>query len=124
MALCALERRYVAKIYRMFERLVGLVAGLALTLRQSAEIHGMPERSGLCILSRWPGRIEDDCVADVAIVADDLAAVADMFTIVAAEASREMKMPDIVWVGLPVSLHLWEKVSLENALGFRDRSFD
>ena len=87
MAFCALERGYVPKIYRMFEGFVGLVAGFAFAISQGAEIHRMPERSGLNVLGRWPRRIEDDCVADVAIVTDDLAGIADVFAVVAAKTT-------------------------------------
>lgn len=120
----ALERRYVPKIYGMFERFIGLVAGFAFAIGQSAKIHWMAERSGLSILGRWPGRIEDNRVADVAIVSDNLAGITHVFSVVAAEASREMKMPDIVGVGRPVSLHLREEVCLKDTLGFRDRAFN
>ena len=117
MTLCALERGYVPKIYGMFERFVRLVAGFAFAISQGAEIHRMPERSGLSVLGRWPRRIEDDCVADVAIVLDNLASITDVFAVVAAETTGEVKMADIVGVGLPVGLHLREEVSLKNTLG-------
>lgn len=87
MTFCALERRDVAKIYRMLKGFVRLVAGFAFAISQSAEIHRMPERSGLSILGRRPRRIEDDRVADVAIVTDNLTAIADVFAIVAAETT-------------------------------------
>ena len=87
MTFYALEGRDVPKIYRMLERFVRLVAGFAFAISQGAEIHRMPERSGLSVLGRWPRRIEDDCVADVAIVTDNLAGITDVFAVVAAEAT-------------------------------------
>ena len=87
MTFCALERGYIPKIYRMLEWFVGLVAGFAFAISQGAEINRMSERSGLSVLGRWPRRIEDYCVADVAIVTDNLAAIADVFAVVAAETT-------------------------------------
>jgi hypothetical protein len=38
----ALEHRYVAEIYRVFERLISLVAGLAFAISQPAEVDQDP----------------------------------------------------------------------------------
>lgn len=39
--LCALEHGYVTEVYRMFERLVRLVARLTLAVRQTTQIYRM-----------------------------------------------------------------------------------
>ncbi len=38
MTFCALEARYIPKIYRVFERFVGLVASFAFAVSEAAEI--------------------------------------------------------------------------------------
>lgn len=44
MAFDALKHRDVAEIYRVFERLIGLVTGFALAIRQAAEVNRVLHR--------------------------------------------------------------------------------
>src|SRR6266481_6972129 len=110
MALHALEHRDITKINRMLEWLVSFVAKLTFAVGQRAEINRVLEWSGLYRSGRIK-RIVDYRVADVAVVGDDFAGVADVLAVVTAEAAREIKMTDVVWVSLPVGLHLGKKVS-------------
>src|SRR5262250_1187550 len=84
----------------------------------------MYKRSRLRILFRWRRRIVDHRVTDVAVVADDLAAVADVLAVVTAEATGKVKMSNVVRMRLPVGLHLRKEISLENALNFGDSGVD
>ena len=85
-----LEHRYVAKIYRMFEGGVGLVAGFAFAIGQTSEVDRVLEGASLHIPLRRRRRVVNHGVADAAIVGDDFAAVTDMLTIVTTEAAREI----------------------------------
>ena len=108
----------------MLEGLICFVAKLAFVFLERAKVNGVLKWTGLHVLFRRPGRVVDHRMADVAIVRNDFAAVADVLAVVTAEATREVKMANVVWMGLPVSLHLRKKVSLKDALNFGDRGFD
>src|SRR5216683_1094877 len=123
MALNTLEHRDITKINRMLEWLVSFVARLAFAVGQRAEINRVLEWSGLYRRGRIQ-RVVDYRVAEVAVVVDNFAGVADVLAVVTAEAAREIKMTDVVWVSLPVGLHLGKKVSLKDALNFRDGALD
>ena len=112
----ALEARDVSQVDWMFEWLIGFVATLAFAIREGAQVNGMFEGSGLEILFRRRHRIVDHCVANIAIVANQFARVADMLAIVASEASRKIKMADIIRMRLPVSLHFRKKIVLKDTL--------
>ena len=116
MTFYALEARYVPKIYRMFERFVGLVASFAFAISQASEIDRMLEEFGLQGRRRIRG-ISQDGVTDIAVVADHFARVANVLTIVTAETTREIEMTDVVWMGLPVGLHLGKEIGLIYTLG-------
>ena len=58
------------------------------------------------------------CVARVAILADDFAVLADVIAIVAAEATLEVEMPDVVGMRLPVQLHVRKERRAIDALQF------
>ena len=102
----------VAKVHRMFERLVRCVARLARTFRQRTQIDRMLEGAGLQICFRRSFRIIDSCVANIAVTGDDLSGIADMLAVMATEAPGKIHMPDIVRMRLPVGLHFGEKVGL------------
>lgn len=87
MTLCALEHGYVTEVYWMFKRFVGLVAGIAVAVRQISEIHRMAKGPHLHVLGGRPGRIEDHCMADVAIVTDYFPGIAYMLAIVTTETT-------------------------------------
>lgn len=106
----------------MFERFIGPVAGFAFAIGQCAEIHRMLERSRLSILGRWPCGIEDDRVADVAIVSNNFTCIANVFAVVAAETTGEIEMSDVVWVCLPISFHFGEEVRSIDPLHFTNCS--
>jgi hypothetical protein len=57
-------------------------------------------------------------VALVAVFADDASIGADVLAIVAAEAAAEVIVAQVVGMGLPVQLHLWERGALEDLLHF------
>jgi len=59
-------------------------------------------------------------VTDVAIGPDNLACVADVFTVVAAEASQIVEVADVVWMSPPVNSHLRKNVGLKDPLQFGD----
>src|SRR5258708_32285489 len=63
-------------------------------------------------------------MADVAVITNNLARIADVLTIMAAKAPLGIEVADVVWMSLPISLHLREKVSLKEALGFGNGRFD
>lgn len=123
MTLNALEHRDIAKVNRVLEWLVGFVAILTFVIRKRPQIDRVLEWSGLHRGRQVLG-IVDYSVADVAVVRDDLAGVADVLAIMTTEAAREIEMPDVVRVSLPVGLHLRKEKSLKDALNFRDRTFD
>src|SRR5260370_41489590 len=110
MALHTLEHRDITKINRMLEWLVSFVAKLAFAVGQRAEINRVLEWSGLYRSGRIK-RVVDHRVADVAVVGDDFAGVADVLAVVTAEAAREIKRPDVAWVVLPAGLTLGTKAS-------------
>ena len=59
-------------------------------------------------------------MADIAIISNDFAGVANVFAIMATEATGEVKMPDVIWMCLPIGFHFWEKVSFKDTLNFAD----
>lgn len=124
MAFNTLEHRNITQIHRMLERFVRFVTILAFVIGERAQIDRVLKWSGLRIVFGQSGRVVDHCVADVAVVGDDFAGIADVLAVVTAEAAREIKVADVVWVGLPISLHLREKVVLKYALDFSHRTFD
>ena len=100
----------------MLKRLVRFVAGFAFAIGEAAEIDRMLERSDSRVFFRRPRGIVEHSVADVAVVADDLASVAHVLTIVTAEATGRVQMADIIRMRLPIRLHFREEVSLKDAL--------
>ena len=124
MTLDALEHRNITQVHGMLERLVRFVAIVAFVIGERTQVDGMLERPGLRIFFRWRRRVVDHRVAYVAVVGNDFAGTADVLAIVTAEAAREIKMADVVWVSLPIGLHLRKKVSLKDTLNFRDRALD
>ena len=83
----ALKHRDVAEINRMLKWLVRLMARLAFAIRETAEVDWMLKRAGSRVVFRRARRIVDHRVADVAIVPDHFAGVANMFAVVTAETS-------------------------------------
>ena len=63
-------------------------------------------------------------MADVALVSNNFACIADVLAIVTAEAAREVQVADVVGMRLPVSLHLREEISLKYAFDFGDGAFN
>ena len=124
MALNALEHRNITQIHGMLERPIRFVAILAFVIGERAQINRMLEGTGLHVLLRRRCRVVDHRVADVTVVGNDFARVADVLAVMTAEAAREIEMANVVWVSLPVGLHLRKKVCLEDALNFGDRAFD
>src|SRR5208337_4573139 len=93
MAIGAVDRGHVAQIHRVLEGPDGQGGNLR----------------PACLLL-------DDGVARVAILADDPAFLAHVVAIVAAEASLEVKVTDIIGMRLPVELHLGEEGGAIDAL--------
>jgi hypothetical protein len=54
MTLSALEHGNVTEVYRMFERFVGFVAGIAFPISQGAQIDRVLKGASLNIISRRP----------------------------------------------------------------------
>ena len=92
------------------------MAGLALTVRKTSKINWMLERASSRILFGWSSRVVEHRVADVAIIPDELACIANMLTIMAAKTARGIKMSDVIRVRLPISLHLRKEVGLKDTL--------
>ena len=65
-------------------------------------------------------RVVDYRMTDVAVVRDDFAGVANVFAVVATEAAGEIKVTDVIRVGLPVGLHLGEEVGAKDSLDLGD----
>jgi hypothetical protein len=59
-------------------------------------------------------------MACIAIFGDDLTFRTDVLAVVAAEATVGIKVPDVVWMGLPVHLHLGKSRTAIDALDFID----
>ena len=108
----------------MLERLVSFVTVLTLVCVERSQVNRVLERTGLNVFLRRRRRVVDYRVADVTVIGDNFAGAADVLTVVTAEAAGEIKMADVVRMGLPIRLHLGKKVSLKNTLNFRDRAFD
>lgn len=124
MALNALKHRDITEIHGMLERFVRFVAIIAFVIGERAQINRVLKRSRLHIFFGRGSGVIDHRVADVAVVGNNFAGIADVVTVVAAEAARGIKMANVVWVSLPVCLHLRKKVSLKDTLNFRDRDLD
>ena len=82
----------------------------------------MFERSGAGVLLGGTRGIIENRVTDVAVVADHLARIALVLTIVATETTGRNQVADVVWVSLPISLHFRKEVSLVDALDLFDRA--
>ena len=97
MALGALEHRNVTEIHWMFEWLVGLVTGLAFSAVEGAEIDGMLEA---CDLYRSCGilRVIDDCVTNIAVLANNFAAITDVLSVMTTKTTGRVKVADVIWV--------------------------
>src|SRR5882724_988112 len=117
MTLNALKLRYITKIHRMLEWLVGFMARLALAIREPAQVNRMLERSHLYCGGRIQ-RVIDHGVTDIAVVGDHFAVVADMLAVMTTEATRRIQMADVVEMCLPISFHLRKKIGLKDALDF------
>ena len=92
-----------------------VVAVTAIYLRHVAKIHRMLEAQ-LLGNRFWNAAffLAKHGVAGVALLGDHLSICAHVLSIVTAEASVEIKMPDVIGMGLPVQLHLREGCSAEN----------
>jgi hypothetical protein len=120
MALDALKHRDVAEVNWMLKWLVRLVTELAFAIGEASEIDRMLESSGPRILFWRSSRVVDHRVADVAIIPDHFARIANMLAIMATETARRIEMADVVGMRLPIRFHLREKVRLEDALNLFD----
>jgi len=108
----------------MLKRLVSLVAELTLVfVGEPAKVNRMLKGPGFYRGCRIQ-RIVDHGVTNIAVLGNHFAGVADVLAIMAAETAREVKMTNIVWVRLPVGLHLGEKVGLKDTLNLSYRAFD
>jgi len=68
--------------------------------------------------------LENHRVARITIFWYYLAISVHVLAIVATETSRRLQVTDVVWMSLPVSLHLRKKVALIDALNLFDRAVD
>ena len=124
MAFNTLKHRNITQIHRMLERFVRFVTILAFVIGERAQIDRVLKWSSLRIVFGQSGRVVDHRVADVAVVRNDFAGIADVLAIVTAEAAREIEVANVVRVSLPVCLHLRKKVSLKDTLNFSHGAFD
>ncbi len=124
MTLGTLERRDVSKIDRMLERLVRLVAMVASVSGQRSQVDRVLKGARLDIFLRRPGRVVDNRVTHVAVISNDFSRLADVVAGMTSKTPRSIKVTEVVWMSLPIGLHLREKVVLKNALNFRDRALD
>ena len=120
MAFRALKLGNVAQVERMLEGSVTFVAGRALPSILVAEIYGVLKH-----LARGNKRfaaktLVNGGVADRAFVSDNLTLVAEMLAIVTTETALGIVMSDVVYVCLPIRLHLWEKICLIYPLKLSD----
>ena len=120
MTLGALEHRDVAEVERVLEGLVSRVTTLTLTSSQTTEIDGMFEGSGVWVLFGRTSGVVQHGVADVAIVADHSAVTTLVLAVVTPKTSGRSQVTDVVWMSLPVSLHLREEIDLIDALNLLD----
>ena len=65
----------------MLERFVRLVALLALLHGETTEVDRMLERAGFGIAFHRSGRVVENLMTNVAVVADDFAATTDMLAV-------------------------------------------
>ena len=63
-------------------------------------------------------------MTNIAVVADDLARIANMLPVMTTKTTIEIKMPDVVRVSLPVCLHFREEIGLKDPVEFSRRRFD
>ena len=87
MAFNALKHRDIPKIDRMLKWLVCLVARFAFAVSEASKIDGMLKRAGSRIVFRRARGIVDYRMADVAIIPDHFACIANMLAVMTAEAS-------------------------------------
>ena len=71
----------------MLEGLVRLVAELAFVIREASQVNRMLKGTGLHILFWRAGRVVDHRMADVAIIPDHFACIANVLAVVTAETS-------------------------------------
>ena len=105
----------------MLEGFVCFVAVITFVIGERSQIDWMHEWSGLQRRCRIH-RIIEHCVTDVAVIRDHLSVITDVFTVMTTKAAGEIKMPDVIRMRLPIGFHLGEKVGLEDALHFRNRT--
>ena len=123
MALDALKHRDVTQIDWVPERLVRLMAALAFAVREAAQINRMligtelHGSGGIC-------RVVNHRVTYIAVVADDLARVANVLAVMTTKTATEVKMADVVRMGLPVGPHLREEIGFKDPLQLGGRCFD
>ena len=97
------------------------VAVAAIDLGHVAEIDGMLEAELLGDGLRHAAFfLTENGVTGVAFLGDDFALGADMLSIVTAEASVEVEVPDVVGMSLPVQLHFRKRGPAEDVLQFVD----
>ena len=87
MALNTLKHRNVAEVDRMLKWLVRFVAKLAFVIGKPSEINGMLEGSGSHILLGRSSGIVDHRMADVAVISNHFACVANVLTVMTAETA-------------------------------------
>ena len=83
-----MELRNITKIDRMLELLIRLMARVASPISKGTEIHRMDKRTGLHVRRRRIVRIIKRRVADVAVIRDHLAGVAEVLAVMASETAR------------------------------------
>ena len=102
-------------------RATGMTVG-AIHLRQITDVYRMLELS-------WFGGdqfdraflLAQDGMAGVAILGHNFAIRAHVLAVVAAEATHEIEVPEIIRMGLPIHLHFGKRCAPENCLHFPNR---
>ena len=117
MTLHTLKHRNIAEIHRMLKRLVCLVAEFTLVfIGEPAKVNRMLKGPGSGICFHRPGGVVENLMTNVAIVADDFAAIAHVLAVMTTETTGGIEMSDVVRMRLPVCFHLGEEVCFKDAL--------
>ena len=124
MTFAALKLRDVAEVQGMLERPVAFVTRGALPCVLVAEIDGMLEHARWWLKRFSSEGLIDRRVTDRTVISDNAAVVTEVLTVMTAETSLSVEVPDVVGMSAPIRFHFREKVGLINLFQLSDRSRD
>ena len=104
------SKKYLLACLCQFALVYAVTVGAFLILQRTAQFTGMHERESRHIhtFSCFWCFLQNNGMAVLALVVDDLTCGSFMLAIVAAETAVIIQMPDVVGVVLPVSFHFRE----------------